>query len=121
MTLVELANKGFKKLIGVDYSQKAIDLAQEVMKENNLLNIDLKVYDVLDSEKFELPTDLKLAHDKGTYDAISLCPEDPSTKRNKYIENVYKILVPDGYLVLTSCNWTREELEKHFQNRKLLY
>ncbi|XP_076244799.1 EEF1A lysine methyltransferase 2 [Calliopsis andreniformis] len=116
ITLVELANKGFTKLVGVDYSYKAIDLAREVLREKNLLNVDLKVYDVLDAESGELPTDFKLAHDKGTYDAISLHPEDPTTKRNKYIESVHKILVPDGYLVLTSCNWTKEELEKHFQN-----
>ncbi|XP_076669202.1 EEF1A lysine methyltransferase 2 [Andrena cerasifolii] len=116
MTLVDLAKEGFAKLIGVDYSQKAIDLAHEVLKDNSLSYIDLQVCDILELENFELPTDFKLVHDKGTYDAISLHPIDPTTNRNKYIENVYKILLPNGYLVLTSCNWTREELEKHFQN-----
>ncbi|XP_076280523.1 EEF1A lysine methyltransferase 2 [Lasioglossum baleicum] len=116
MTLVELANKGFAKLMGVDYSQKAIDLACEVLQENNLSRIDLKVCDILDPGSCELPTDFKVAHDKGTYDAISLHPEDPATKRKLYIETIKKILLPDGYLVLTSCNWTKEELETHFQN-----
>ncbi|XP_054009919.1 EEF1A lysine methyltransferase 2 [Hylaeus anthracinus] len=115
MTLVELS-KEFDKLMGVDYSQKAIDLAYEILKEKNLSHIDLKVYDILDSEVCDLPTDFKVVHDKGTYDAISLHPQDPAIKRQKYIENVYKILLPDGYLVLTSCNWTKEELKKHFQN-----
>nr|XP_012147805.1 PREDICTED: protein-lysine N-methyltransferase Mettl10 isoform X3 [Megachile rotundata] len=115
MTLVELAKVDFKNLMGVDYSQKAIDLAAEILKENNL-SVDLRVCDILNLENSELPTDFKLAHDKGTYDAISLHPEDPATKRQKYIENVYKILQPAGYLVLTSCNWTKEEIEKHFEN-----
>ena len=30
--------------------------------------------------------------DKGTYDAISLCPDDATRKRQKYIENVAEIL-----------------------------
>lgn len=120
MALVELS-KYFVKLMGIDYSQNAIDLAHEVLKQNNLSHIDLRVYDILDSEKCDLPEDFKVAHDKGTYDAISLHPYNPATKRQKYIENVYKILVPNGYLVLTSCNWTKEELEEHFQNCMLFY
>ncbi|OAD57966.1 Methyltransferase-like protein 10 [Eufriesea mexicana] len=119
ITLVELAQQGFKNLIGIDYSQKAVDLASEILKENNMSQIELKIYDILNTEDFDLPTDFKLAHDKGTYDAVSLHPQDPATKRQKYIENVYKILLPSGYLVLTSCNWTKEEIEKHFQNCKL--
>nr|XP_031841168.1 EEF1A lysine methyltransferase 2 isoform X2 [Nomia melanderi] len=116
MTLVELANKGFTNLFGIDYSQKAIDLASEVLKENNLSHIDLKVCDILNLETHKLPTDFKLAHDKGTYDAISLHPQDPALKRKMYINNIYEILLPDGYLMLTSCNWTKEELEAHFQD-----
>ncbi|KZC04999.1 Methyltransferase-like protein 10 [Dufourea novaeangliae] len=121
MALVELANKGFTKLVGVDYSQKAIALAHEILKENNISHINLKVCDILNLETHELLRDFKLVHDKGTYDAISLHPQDPATKRKKYIENVNKILVPGGYLILTSCNWTKEELESHFQSSKLFY
>ncbi|XP_076640113.1 EEF1A lysine methyltransferase 2 isoform X1 [Colletes latitarsis] len=120
MTLVELS-KDFTKLMGIDYSEKAIDLTREILKKNNLLHIDLKVYNIVDSEECDLLRDFKVAHDKGTYDAISLHPQDPATKRQKYIENVYKILLPDGYLVLTSCNWTKEELTNHFQNCMLFY
>ncbi|XP_017878868.1 EEF1A lysine methyltransferase 2-like isoform X1 [Ceratina calcarata] len=116
MTLIELAKKGFENLIGIDYSQKAIDLAREVFVENNTSHIGLQACDILDSETFNLSSDFKLVHDKGTYDAISLHPQDPASKRQKYIENIHKILLPSGYLVLTSCNWTKEEIEKHFQN-----
>lgn len=114
MLLVDLANKGFKNLIGVDYSQKAINLSAAVLEENSISNVELQVCDILDAEN-KLPGDFKLAHDKGTYDAISLSPENPKEKRLKYIENVHKILLHGGYLLLTSCNWTKDELLEHFR------
>jgi len=114
MTLVELAKQGFANLTGVDYSQKAVDLSRMVLNDNNLPNVKLEICDILNNT---LPNDFKIVHDKGTYDAISLNPEDPTAKRQKYIENIYRILLPEGYLVLTSCNWTKEELLKHFSNR----
>ena len=62
--------------------------------------------------------------DKGTYDAISLCPEDAASKRQKYIDNVFELLCsPEDtkkFLILTSCNWTKDELIEQFQKRKLL-
>lgn len=113
MTLVELGKQGFANLTGVDYSQKAVDLARMVLKNNNLSNVKLEVCDILNNTP---SPDFKLVHDKGTYDAISLNPEDPTTKRQKYIENIHHILLPKGYLVLTSCNWTKEELLEQFTN-----
>jgi len=114
MTLVELAKKGFTNLMGVDYSEKAVDLARKVLDNNDLPNVKLEVCDILDNM---LSHDFKLVHDKGTYDAISLNPENPTEKRQKYIENIHRILLPGGYLILTSCNWTKDELLKHFANR----
>jgi hypothetical protein len=61
--------------------------------------------------------------DKGTYDAISLCPDNATSKRQKYIENVAEILGPPEdkrkFLILTSCNWTENELDEQFQERKI--
>lgn len=113
MTLVELANEGFANLMGVDYSQKAIGLARMVLNDNKLPHVELEVCDILDNA---LPHDFKVVHDKGTYDAISLNPENSAAKRQNYIENICRVLLPAGYLVLTSCNWTKEELLKHFTN-----
>lgn len=113
MTLVELAKEGFVNLMGVDYSEKAVNLARMILNDNNLSNVKLEVCDILNNT---LSHDFKVVHDKGTYDAISLNPEDPTLKRQKYIENIHRILLPKGYLVLTSCNWTKEELLKHFTN-----
>lgn len=58
--------------------------------------------------------------DKGTFDAISLMPHPPAESRDSasdshpcavYRKKVLPLLRPDGgFLVITSCNWTKEEL-----------
>lgn len=116
MLLVDLEEDGFENLVGVDYSQKAIDLATAVLKEK-LNHVTLQVCDILDEANL-LSNDFKLAHDKGTYDAISLNPEMPKDNRLKYIKNVHKILLPGGYFLITSCNWTKDELIEHFKESK---
>ena len=59
--------------------------------------------------------------DKGTYDAISLCPEAAKFKREKYIENVAELLKSSSnsktYLIITSCNWTKAELEEQLNEK----
>lgn len=46
----------------------------------------------------------------GTYDAVSLHPDDPKSKRETYISNIHKMVENDGLLIITSCNWTEMEL-----------
>lgn len=53
----------------------------------------------------------------GTYDAISLNPDNPKEKREKYIENTRRILSDEGYFIITSCNWTEEELITSFHGK----
>lgn len=119
--LLALAEEGFQKLTGVDYSQKAIDLAREVLDNEKHLEVELLAYDIVDPAKTSDDFKFKLAHDKGTYDAISLNQDNPKEKRQKYIENVYNILLDDGYLILTSCNWTKDEVIEHFNDCKLSF
>jgi len=66
--------------------------------------------------------------DKGTFDAISLCPEDAEEKKKQYVDFVRSVLKEGeevgeeearsdssgGIFCLTSCNWTKEELVKTF-------
>ena len=54
--------------------------------------------------------------DKGTYDAISLDPSGAREKRMGYIKSVTSLLSDDGVFVITSCNWTEEELTSHFSS-----
>ena len=67
------------------------------------------------------PYAFDLCLDKGTYDAISLCPDDAVYKRACYIEQVKQFLSKrSGILLITSCNWTTAELQSHFMDFKLL-
>lgn len=119
--MVDLAKAGFKRLTGVDYSQKAIDLAKKVLMDEGFPEIDLRLHDIVDPA--DTPEDFvfRLAHDKGTYDAVSLHPDNPMEKREKYIKNVHNILENKGVLALTSCNWTKAELIEHFKDCECRY
>ncbi|XP_068151241.1 EEF1A lysine methyltransferase 2 [Drosophila tropicalis] len=113
MFLVALANEGYKQLTGVDYSPKAIELAKNIA-ENLKQDINYKVADLTQSldpqEQLELGS-FQVVHDKGTYDAISLCPDNPKEKRSQYLATVEKLLSDkDSLFIITSCNWTEEEL-----------
>lgn len=109
--LVELANRGFNNLSGIDYSEEAIVLAREVAE--NLSVKEKIVYLVCDILQLVFWNSFDVVVDKGTYDAISLS-EDGIENRKKYIKNVHSSLKSNGLLVLTSCNWTRKELDTHF-------
>ncbi|XP_046749357.1 EEF1A lysine methyltransferase 2 [Diprion similis] len=115
MMLVELHDEGFINLTGVDYSQNAIDLASQVLRDKGLSHITLQTFDILENDVASLGSSFRVAHDKGTYDAVSLNPNNPKEKREKYIKNVKEMLEPQGILIITSCNWTEDELVNHFK------
>ncbi|RNA19194.1 hypothetical protein BpHYR1_000249 [Brachionus plicatilis] len=111
-----MAEAGFRQIVGVDYSEKAINLAKSIA-ESKKLSIEYKVTDVLDSNaKYDDQFDVAI--DKGTYDAISLCPDDPKNKRFLYKDYLKKILNQNAFFVITSCNWTSKELQEFFSENK---
>ena len=69
--------------------------------------------DVLDKQQYP-SMKFDIAIDKGTYDAIGLCPIDSKTKRLLYKEFLRSILKDTSTFVITSCNWTKEELKTFF-------
>jgi len=114
--------EGYSDVTGVDYSEAAIQLSNKIAKQRNA-NVIFKKCDIL-STSSEIKAMLgrnsyDVCFDKGTYDAISLSPEDTRCKRQKYIDNVSVLLQSSTdsktYLILTSCNWTKEELAEHFK------
>lgn len=112
MMLIELWRENFKNLTGIDYSASAIELSKQIAADQNIL-IAYEVLDLLSSNEIKQRLGDKkfdIVHDKGTYDAVSLHPDDPAVKRNLYIENVYNITADDGLFILSSCNWTEDEL-----------
>lgn len=60
--------------------------------------------------------------DKGTFDAISLSDAVQSEVRDCYFRNVSLMLKSGGIFILTSCNWTLQELnlfsETYFKCKK---
>ncbi|XP_075222557.1 EEF1A lysine methyltransferase 2 isoform X1 [Lycorma delicatula] len=115
-TLIMLAKLGYTNLTGVDYSENAIELAKSVAKTEDFLNIDYQVYDLVDSNCCSKLQGFKVAVDKGTYDAISLSPDDSNIKRCKYKTNVAKLICDNGFLIISSCNWTEQELIDYFKD-----
>lgn len=112
MMLIELAREGFTNLTGIDYSANAIELSKQIAVDQEL-NITYKVLDLLNETEIQqhLGTEqFDIVHDKGTYDAISLHPKNPTEQRNLYIEFVHKITTENGLLILTCGNWTEDEL-----------
>lgn len=134
--LIELAREGFTNLTGVDYSPNAIELSKNIAKDQEIA-VTYKVVDLL-QDQLDLGR-FQIVHDKGdykcdlltprnicntymniyvflhfiylgTYDAISLHPDDPKAKRGLYISHVHEMLEDNGFLIITSCNWTEDEL-----------
>ncbi|XP_045509244.1 EEF1A lysine methyltransferase 2 [Colias croceus] len=118
-TLSELAREGFTNLLGVDYCIEAIELAEKVSK-SEFPFINFKVFDIINDEVSNLGPQFSVVHDKGTYDAISLNPENTKENRFKYADQVAAMLVDNGLFVITSCNWTEAELIKHFAEKMKL-
>lgn len=122
MLLIELARESFTNLMGVDYSEGAITLATQIAKDQELDKfIKYQVIDLLNEKEMLALGKFKVVHDKGTYDAISLNPEDTKTKRTIYLKNVRNILENDGFFVITSCNWTENELVESFSDFFLMH
>ncbi|XP_017486395.1 PREDICTED: protein-lysine N-methyltransferase mettl10 [Rhagoletis zephyria] len=120
MLLIELAREGYTDLLGVDYSPNAIELAKQIAKDQELI-IRYEVADLLNNELFlqQIDTPFGIVHDKGTYDAISLCPKNPKEKREAYIRTVHSVMDEKSVFIITSCNWTEDELIISFVDKFL--
>ncbi|XP_043375528.1 EEF1A lysine methyltransferase 2 isoform X3 [Dermochelys coriacea] len=53
--------------------------------------------------------------DKGTFDAISLNPDNAAERRKQYVKSLCTVLKMEGFFLVTSCNWTKEELLNEFR------
>lgn len=52
--------------------------------------------------------------DKGTFDAITLNPDNFNDGKKLYIQSLRQALKCEGFFAITSCNWTREQLLDRF-------
>ncbi|KAK1781014.1 S-adenosyl-L-methionine-dependent methyltransferase [Copromyces sp. CBS 386.78] len=128
------------RLCGVDYSEQSVELARRVLRcrvlgegEGNV-GIEFKVWDVLNGDfstvqaRPHAPSEQQeggdqnagwdLILDKGTFDAVSLSDSRDSRGRRiceNYGARVLQLLRPGGFFLVTSCNWTEEELKGWFE------
>jgi EEF1A lysine methyltransferase 2 len=123
-------------LVGIDYSEQSIRLAKKLRNKYATAGESIQV-DVSDMtfDVFNLLSDsprgaswwpqtdqgFDMVLDKGTFDAVSLSSEtitaDNGHERalcDVYPEKALAFIKPGGYLLITSCNWTEEELIKWF-------
>ncbi|KAF2069658.1 hypothetical protein CYY_009019 [Polysphondylium violaceum] len=117
MTLIELYKLGFRNLYGSDYSQKAIDLAEKIAQHHEY-SINYFVDDItqLNGEQGEYDAVL----DKGTFDAIALS-ENRDEMKALYKKYVEKVLKDQGLFIITSCNYTQNELTTYFPSSNFQY
>lgn len=131
-------------MLGLDYSVASVELAQKIQdarlkvaeetedvsdeKEDSVTAnkpIQFKVFDILHDQPGQwLQEGFDLALDKGTFDAISLC-DDPIDAQgcvgcDVYASRAAALVRPGGWLVVTSCCWTVEELRSWMDVSRLL-
>ncbi|KAG2110821.1 S-adenosyl-L-methionine-dependent methyltransferase [Suillus discolor] len=108
------------RLLGIDYSEGAVQLAQSVAPSRNLTAVTFRVCDFLHEDPPLLADDQKadqngawdLILDKGTYDAIALMEKDKNgrTPVEGYPIRIAKLLNPGGHFLITcayvSCHLT---------------
>ena len=122
-------------MVGVDYSEDSVKLARRIsaaraaavksdaaegLSELSARSLDFKTFDILSPMKnnpnlFRDEFDCLL--DKGTFDAVGLSKAEDS--EGKHGSDIYALRIqhfirPGGFLVVTSCNWTEDELRAWF-------
>ncbi|XP_062583846.1 EEF1A lysine methyltransferase 2-like [Saccostrea cucullata] len=119
MMLIEMTRRGYTNLTGVDYSNGAIELAKAIAEKEEITCITYQVADLIATDCTQKYTCLtrqyKIVIDKGTYDAISLIPDSEVEARQAYLKTVKHLVVEDGIFVITSCNWTKDQLLQFFK------
>lgn len=106
------------EMVGVDYSEPSVQLARRVAEQkqaqqSNLGHLNFECWDILQSPAGDWLADgFDVVLDKGTFDAISLMEHtaDADGPCKVYREKVITLIKPGGFLLVTSCNWTKQEL-----------
>jgi len=119
-----LAQGGYpvSSLAGMDYSASSIELCGQIARAKGIQGLRLEVRDILRDpieppRRPGRPQGWDLITDKGTFDAICLSDQaiDGRPLAQLYPLKIRDLLVkPGGIFLITSCNWTEEELRAKF-------
>ncbi|KAI7322818.1 S-adenosyl-L-methionine-dependent methyltransferase [Hortaea werneckii] len=105
--------------VGVDYSEPSIQLARRIASQKDLGDtVRFELWDLLTElpGTWSIPGGFEVVLDKGTFDAISLMPQESSHGLQAHPCEVYRkkveplIKAETGFLIITSCNWTKDEV-----------
>ncbi|KAL8745556.1 MAG: hypothetical protein Q9190_002322 [Brigantiaea leucoxantha] len=129
-------------MLGIDYSAQSIEFAERIAKGKGLFvpkldeegwgrrsevqnanSVEFRVWDIMGREGW-LWGQWDVVLDKGTFDAVSLNPETDNQGRRVmegYRERVEQMIKPGGRFLVTSCNWTEEELKGWFEGGTLVW
>ena len=107
--------------MGVDYSEKSVEFARRIAGSKGV-EVEFRQWDIMSSaRKVILDRDQEggwdVVLDKGTFDAISLSEEKDERGRRLcegYKERMMPLVREGGLFLVTSCNWTGEELRAWF-------
>jgi SAM-dependent methyltransferase len=112
-------------MVGVDYSAQSVRLAATIRdtKGEEYKDIALHEWDILGQAPGAwLGSGFDVVLDKGTFDAICLSQDTDAHGRRiceGYRERVEPLIKPGGRLLITSCNWTEDELRAWFAGGQL--
>ena len=124
------------RMLGVDYSEKSVDFAKRIAGDKELgegseeKEVEFRWWDLMSQDPNGVVLEGRNEHgwdvvlDKGTFDAISLSEEKDEGGRRiceGYKERVVPLIRGEGILLVTSCNWTEEELVAWFKGPDLEY
>jgi SAM-dependent methyltransferase len=115
-------------MVGVDYSAQSVQLAKEIRdtKEDETYgDITFHEWDIFaQAPGAWLGAGFDVVLDKGTFDAVCLSLETDALGRRiceGYREKVEPLVKPGGRFLITSCNWTEEELRAWFERGLLIF
>jgi len=120
-------------MLGVDYSPQSIELARNLAQQyhtthgQECADIAFEVMDLIRDSPSDQPwwpqtlNGFDLVLDKGTFDAIALSSDTIATPNGTaqricelYPAKAALLVNVGGYLLVTSCNWTEDEVVRWF-------
>lgn len=111
----------FGEMVGVDYSAQSVRLADEIRGSKPAVSHSIRFHewDLLTQQPGAwIRGGFDVVLDKGTFDAICLSQETDAQGRRiceGYREKVEGLVKKGGRFLITSCNWTAEELRGWFE------
>ncbi|KAJ7227304.1 S-adenosyl-L-methionine-dependent methyltransferase [Mycena pura] len=125
--LFALVDAGYdpSRLCGIDYSDAAVDLARAIAattdtgESSTFAQCDFLTTDpprLSNMPQEQRPDVWDLILDKGTFDAIALAEKDDegNSPAARYPARVARLLKPGALFLITSCNFTEDELRATF-------